>query len=95
MKPLLAALLLAAGLALADVPREPPPAEPVPTPAPAPAPAPAPQHPAGIEKAMGAGVIQGGWEYVYASYALAVLGVVGYGVSLMSRRPKGQPEKAS
>ncbi len=101
MRALFAGLLVAASLAFADIapfPEKPPPAvEPAPAivePAPAveaaPAPAPAPLHPMGIEKAVGSGVIQGGWEYVYACYALAVIGVLGYGASLFVRRPKEQ-----
>ena len=95
MRALFAGLLVAASLAFADIapfPEKAPP-EPAPAPAvvePAPAPAPAPQHPMGIEKAVGSGVIQGGWEYVYACYALAVIGVLGYGASLFVRRPKEQ-----
>lgn len=94
MRTLFAALVVAASLAFADIaPPEKAPTEPAPAPAvvePAPAPAPAPQHPMGIEKAVGSGVIQGGWEYVYACYALAVIGVLGYGASLFVRRPKEQ-----
>jgi hypothetical protein len=71
-------------------------AEVAPAPAPevAPAPAPAPQHPAGIEKAMGSGVIQGGWEYVYAAYGVGVFGVLAFAASLFLRRPKAQPGSA-
>ncbi|MBL8934553.1 MAG: hypothetical protein JNM69_12795 [Archangium sp.] len=94
MRALFAGLVVAASLAFADIaPPEKAPPEPAPAPAvvePAPAPAPAPQHPMGIEKAVGSGVIQGGWEYVYACYALAVIGVLGYGASLFVRRPKEQ-----
>ncbi len=99
MRALFAGLVVAASLAFANIapPQMPEPA-PAPQPAvvepappvvePAPVPAPAPQHPMGIEKAVGSGVIQGGWEYVYACYALAVIGVLGYGASLFVRRPK-------
>lgn len=99
MRTLFAALVVAGSLAFANIapPQMP---EPAPAPAvvepapavvdPAPAPVPAPQHPMGIEKAVGSGVIQGGWEYVYACYALAVIGVLGYGASLFVRRPKEQ-----
>lgn len=96
MRTLFAALVVAASLAFADIAPlpekalEPAPAPAAVEPAPAPAPAPAPQHPMGIEKAVGSGVIQGGWEYVYACYALAVIGVLGYGASLFVRRPKEQ-----
>lgn len=84
MRTLFAALVVTASLAFADI--APPEKAP-----PEPAPAPAPQHPMGIEKAgVGSGVIQGGWEYVYACYALAVIGVLGYGASLFVRRPKEQ-----
>ncbi|MBL8919750.1 MAG: hypothetical protein JNJ54_12860 [Myxococcaceae bacterium] len=81
----------------AHAPAPPQPSEPpaptaaaaAPTPAPdAPA---APQHPVGIEKAMASGVIQGGWEYVYASYGLGVFGVLAFAASLFLRRPKPQP----
>lgn len=88
MKALFAGLVVAASLAFADIaPPEKAPPEPAVV---EPAPAPAPQHPMGIEKAVGSGVIQGGWEYVYACYALAVIGVLGYGASLFVRRPKEQ-----
>lgn len=87
MKSLLLALALLGAPVFADIAPEPaPPAEPTP-PAP-PAPAPAPSHPQGIEKAMGSGVIQGGWEYVYAAYILGAVGVLGYAASLYARRPK-------
>lgn len=63
-----------------------------PSPAPKnPAPAPAPQHPQGIEKAVPSGVIEGGWGYVYASYAVALLGLAFYALSLWTRRPGAQP----
>lgn len=68
-----------------------PAAEAVPAnPAPADA-APAPQHPQGIEKAGPSGVIEGGWGYVYASYAVALLGLAFYALSLWTRRPGAQP----
>lgn len=51
----------------------------------------APQHPVGIEKAMASGVIQGGWEYVYAAYGVGVFGVLAFAASLFVRRPKSQP----
>ncbi len=54
-------------------------------------PAPAPQHPQGIEKALPTGVIEGGWSYVYASYAVALLGLALYAWSLWTRRPGAQP----
>ncbi|MDP1914600.1 MAG: hypothetical protein Q8L14_00040 [Myxococcales bacterium] len=88
MKTLVAASVLFAGLALADLPapdQKPP--EVVPQAA-------APLHPEGIEKA-GGGVISGGWEYVYAAYTLGTLGVLGFATSLFFRRPKAQPERAS
>ncbi len=89
MKSLFLALALAfAGIALADVPNTPPPNE-LPKAA-EPLPVDAPKHPEGIEKA-GAGVISGGWEYVYAAYGLAVLGIAGYGLSLFVRKPKERP----
>lgn len=53
--------------------------------------APAPQHPQGIEKAMPSGVIEGGWSYVYAAYAVALLGLGLYALSLWTRRPGAQP----
>lgn len=87
MKTLVAATLLFAGLALADLPapdQKPP--EVVPEAA--------PKHPEGIEKA-GGGVISGGWEYVYAAYTLGTLGVLGFATSLFFRRPKAKPERAS
>ena len=86
MKSLTAAVLLTAGLALADLPApdQKPPEE-------APAAAPAAKHPEGIEK-TGVGVISGGWEYVYAAYTLGTLGVLGFAASLLLRRPK--PERA-
>jgi hypothetical protein len=88
MKSLAAAVLLTAGLALADLPApEQKPPEVVPTVAPA------AKHPEGIEKA-GVGVISGGWEYVYAAYTLGTLGVLGFAASLLLRRPKAQPERA-
>lgn len=93
MRALFATLVVAASLAFADI-------APLPNSFPdeaarkatdVPPPTPAPQHPMGIEKAgVGSGVIQGGWEYVYACYALAVIGVLGYGASLFVRRPKEQ-----
>lgn len=90
MRTLFAALVVTASLAFADI-APPEKAPPEPAPAPVVEPAPAPQHPMGIEKAgVGSGVIQGGWEYVYACYALAVIGVLGYGASLFVRRPKEQ-----
>ncbi|MDX2013926.1 MAG: hypothetical protein SFW67_27260 [Myxococcaceae bacterium] len=91
MKPALAVALLLASAALADIAR-PPPAEappPVEQPAPPaePVAAPAAKHPEGIEKGS-AGVIQGGWEYVYAAYGLGTAGVLAYAASLFVRRPK-------
>lgn len=59
--------------------------------APEPAAAPAPQHPQGIEKAGPSGVIEGGWGYVYASYAVALVGLALYALSLWTRRPGAQP----
>lgn len=76
MRALLLTVGLLAGVAWADVPRAPPPAEA------------AAQHPEGIEKSMG--VIEGGWEYVYAAYSVAFIGVVGFALSLFIRRPKQQ-----
>lgn len=58
--------------------------------APQAAPAPA-QHPQGIEKAGPSGVIEGGWGYVYASYAVALVGLALYALSLWTRRPGAQP----
>ncbi|MEW6433682.1 MAG: hypothetical protein AB1730_19420 [Myxococcota bacterium] len=104
--PALAAALAFAGAALANMPPPDPrptpaavaPAEnAAPTPVvaaqeePTPAPAPAPQHPQGIEKAVPSGVIEGGWGYVYASYAVALLGLALYALSLWTRRPGAQP----
>ncbi|MCU0696931.1 MAG: hypothetical protein MUC96_10410 [Myxococcaceae bacterium] len=89
MKAALAVALLLGSVALADI-AKPPPAEtppPAEQPAPPPAPAPAAKHPEGVEKAY-AGVIQGGWEYVYAAYGLGTAGVLAYAVSLFVRRPK-------
>lgn len=79
MKRLAFVLTLWAGLAFADI-------APMPPPEPAPAPA---VHPQGIEKAVPTGVIQGGWGYVYACYALAIGGTILYAVSLFTRRPRG------
>ncbi len=45
---------------------------------------PAAVHPEGIEN-VGMGVVQGGWEYVYAAYGVGLLGVVLYAVSLVVR----------
>ncbi|MCC6335153.1 MAG: hypothetical protein IT380_14335 [Myxococcales bacterium] len=53
--------------------------------------APAPVHPAGIEKAVPSGVIEGGWGYVYAAYTVALAGLVFYALSLWTRRPGAQP----
>lgn len=86
MKRLVFVLSLWAGLAFADIAPMPPEPTPAPTPAPAPAPA---VHPQGIEKAVPTGVIQGGWGYVYACYALAIGGTILYAVSLFTRRPRG------
>lgn len=49
------------------------------------APAPALEHPEGIEK-VGMGVIEGGWNYVYAAYGVALSGVALYAASLFLRR---------
>ena len=93
MKTLVAAALLFAGLALADLPApDQKPLEVVPEAVPAP---PVAKHPEGIEKAMGTGVIDGGWEYVYGAYSVGALGVLGFATSLFLRRPKAQPERAS
>lgn len=43
------------------------------------------QHPEGIEK-VGVGVIEGGWNYVYAAYGVALAGVAFYAASLFLRR---------
>jgi hypothetical protein len=83
MRSLFLTLALLAAPAFADIA----PPEPVPAPTPAPAPAAAAQHPEGIEKAY-SGVIQGGWEYVYASYGLGTAGVLAYAASLFVRRPR-------
>jgi len=37
---------------------------------------------------VGSGRIQGGWEFVWASYAVAYLSMVLYAVSLWWRRPR-------
>lgn len=37
---------------------------------------------------VGVGKIQGGWEYVTASYVLTILGILLYAASLWVRRPK-------
>ncbi|MBE2253690.1 MAG: hypothetical protein IAE78_29445 [Myxococcus sp.] len=92
MKPFVLAALLLAPLALADLPA--PEAAPAAVVEPAPAPAPALKHPEGIEKAMGSGVIEGGWEYIYAAYGVGLLGVLVFAASLFIRRPKGLPERA-
>lgn len=96
--------LLSAGFAFADIAAPPPPqpevkAEVQPAP-PAPAqptevaaPTPAAQHPEGIEKVQ-MGVIQGGWGYIYACYALAIGGCFLYGLSLYTRRPRGNEGNA-
>jgi hypothetical protein len=49
----------------------------------------APQHPQGIEK-VPMGVVSGGWGYVYASYGVALGGLLLYAVSLWTRRPSAQ-----
>ena len=36
------------------------------------------------------GVVSGGWGYVYASYAVALGGLVLYALSLWTRRPSAQ-----
>jgi hypothetical protein len=56
-----------------------------------PAPALPAQHPQGIEQASPSGVIQGGWGYVYASYAVAVASLALYALSLWTRRMGAQP----
>ena len=90
----LVAALAVSTVALADI-AKPRPAEGAPTLAQpanaAPAPAPAPMHPQGIENAVPTGVIDGGWGYVYACYALAIGGTLLYGISLFLRRPSGPP----
>jgi hypothetical protein len=88
VKPLTLSLWLLSAVALADVvpPPEPREAEAPSTPAPAPE-VPVVTHPAGIERA-GAGVIQGGWEYVYAAYGLGTAGVLAYAASLFVRRQR-------
>jgi hypothetical protein len=94
---LLVAALAFSTVALADIAKPPPeaPAEAAPALAPpanaAPTPAPAPLHPQGIENAVPMGVIDGGWGYVYACYALAIGGTLLYGISLFLRRPSGPP----
>lgn len=81
----LAAALLLSTAALADLA----PPEPEPAVQPAPAPAPDMQHPEGIEK-VPMGVIQGGWEYVYAAYGVGLGGVLLYALSLFLRRPEAK-----
>ncbi len=66
-------------------------------------PAPTATHPGGNELVMPPpqmqmpmGVIDGGWGYVYACYALAIGGVFLYALSLFLRRPSGvQPGEPS
>lgn len=41
---------------------------------------------AGYAMQVGSGKIQGGWEYVYASYGLTYVGLLLYGLSLWRRR---------
>ncbi|MFT3709309.1 MAG: hypothetical protein QM817_16845 [Archangium sp.] len=82
MKRFLFVAALWSGLAFADI-------APVPQPQPA-APTPPPvemKHPEGIEK-VPTGVIQGGWGYVYACYAVAFSGTILYALSLFLRRPR-------
>ncbi len=38
---------------------------------------------------VGSGQLQGGWEYIWAAWILSWAGLVGYGLSLWVRRPKG------
>jgi hypothetical protein len=85
MKTLVAVTVLIAGISLANVPvdQRPPEGESV------------AKHPEGIEKTMADGVISGGWEYVYAAYGLGALGVLGFAASLLIRRPKVLPGRAS
>jgi hypothetical protein len=85
MRPLLLTLALLATPVLADI--APPAPAPAPTPAPAAPAEPAAKHPEGIEKGY-SGVIQGGWEYVYAAYGLGTAGVLAYAASLFVRRPR-------
>ncbi|GMU58350.1 MAG: hypothetical protein AMXMBFR34_01130 [Myxococcaceae bacterium] len=53
--------------------------------------APASAHPAGIEKPVPSGVIEGGWGYVFAAYTVALASLVLYALSLWTRRPGAQP----
>jgi hypothetical protein len=89
MRPALLLFALLAAPALGDIAKPPPAEQPAPVEAPVPQvePVPAAKHPEGIEKA-GSGVIQGGWEYVYAAYGLGTVGVLAYVASLFVRRPK-------
>ncbi|MCB9682720.1 MAG: hypothetical protein H6733_14740 [Alphaproteobacteria bacterium] len=41
---------------------------------------------------VGSGVIQGGWEYIYAAYALSWVMLIGYTASLWFRAPRGGEE---
>lgn len=36
------------------------------------------------------GMVQGGWEYVYASYALTAVVLLGYAVSLIARHRRAR-----
>lgn len=86
----LALLVLLAAPAFADTAPGPAPVVEAPKPLAAvdaapPAPAPAMEHPEGIEK-VGMGVIEGGWNFVYAAYGVALSGVAAYAASLFLRR---------
>jgi hypothetical protein len=72
IKRLLFIAALWSGFALADIPPDPQPEM---------------KHPEGIEK-VPTGVIQGGWGYVYACYAVALGGTIFYAASLFLRRPR-------
>ena len=89
-------LALIAALSLpvwADV-APPPPAEPAAAPEVAPAPRPlVAEHPGGNDNAPAApmGVIEGGWNYVYAAWGAGLIGLIAYAASLFLRRSTQPP----
>jgi hypothetical protein len=42
---------------------------------------------ADVAARVGSGVIEGGWDYVYAAYAITWAVIIAYGLSLWIRRP--------
>ncbi len=41
---------------------------------------------------VGSGIVTGGWEYVYAAYAVSWIALIGYTVSLWLRWPQAEGE---